>query len=225
LRDIAGWCFENGKWRLTPIFADRAADLARRGGIPLRRVWCQIESRAVFYQNALGHSVQALDRIGHLLTQAREFSTSPRDSQICEAQTVRAQVLNSLGRNDDALAEIEAFAPIQAEVLGARHPNTLVTRCLRAQVLNGLGRNDDALAEIEAFAPIQVEVLGARHPDALATLYLRALVLNRLGRDDDALAEIEAFAAIQAEVLGVRHPSTLASRSLYCKLTSAVQKS
>jgi hypothetical protein len=137
----------------------------------------------VFYQNALGHSVQALDRIGHLLTQAREFSTSPRDSQICEAQTVRAQVLNSLGRNDDALAEIEAFAPIQ------------------------------------------VEVLGARHPDALATLYLRALVLNRLGRDDDALAEIEAFAAIQAEVLGVRHPSTLASRSLYCKLTSAVQKS
>ena len=167
-------------WRLTPIFADRAADLARQGGIPLRRVWCQVESDAAFYQNALGHSIQALDRIDHVLTQAREFLTS-RDPPVLEAQTVRAQVLNSLGRYDDALVEIEAFAPIEAEMLGARHPDTLTTRFLRAHVLNSLGRNDDALAEIEAFAPIQAEVQGARHPNTLTTrsLYCKLTAVRK----------------------------------------------
>ena len=69
-----------------------------------------------------------------------------------------------LGRYGEALAEIDAFAPIQAEVQGARHPDTLSTRHLRAGVLQDLGRYGEALAEIDAFAPIQAEVNGAAPP-------------------------------------------------------------
>ena len=65
-----------------------------------------------------------------------------------------ARILSNLGRYDEALKEIEAFAPIQAEVLGPPHPSVLTTRYLRARTLSDLGRYDEALKEIEAFAPI-----------------------------------------------------------------------
>jgi hypothetical protein len=123
-------------------------------------------------------------------------------------------VLGNLGRYGEALAEIDAFAPIGVEVHGDRHPATLATRYLRAQVLGNLGRHGEALAEIDAFAPIEVEVRGDRHPDTLVTRSLRAQVLSNLGRHGEALAEIDAFAPVQVEVRGDRHRDTLATVSL-----------
>ena len=212
-RDIAGWCFEKGMWRLTPIFADRAVDLARQAGRPLRRMWVQVAKDAAFYQVVVGHAAEALSRIDEVLTQARDFLSS-RDRVSLDTQYARALALNDLGRYGEALGEIGAFAPIQAEVSGERHPGTLATRSLRAQVLDDLGRYDEALAEIDAFAPIEAEVSGERHPDTLTTRYLRAQVLSDLGRYGEALAEIDTFAPIRAEVSGERHPDTLTTRSL-----------
>jgi hypothetical protein len=45
-REIAQFCFEKGLWRLAPIFADRAADLALSGGGALRQVWFSLETTA-----------------------------------------------------------------------------------------------------------------------------------------------------------------------------------
>ena len=212
-RKVADYCHDKGFPRLAPLFGDRAADLARQGSAPLRKVWFQVEPRAIFYQIVAGHHEAALDRIDFVLTEARIHLTV-RDRETLDAQYMRARVLQDLGRPADALAEIDAFAPIMAEVKGARHPDTLSTRYLRASVLRDLGRPADALAEIDAFAPIMAEVNGARHPDTLTTRYLRASVLQDLGRPADALAEIDAFAPIKAEVKGARHPHTLATRSL-----------
>jgi hypothetical protein len=44
----------------------------------------------------------------------------------------RASTLQLLGRYDHALAEVDAFAPVQTEVQGERHPSVLLTRKLRA---------------------------------------------------------------------------------------------
>ena len=44
---------------------------------------------------------------------------------LLNARYLRACVLDGLGRYGEALAEIDAFAPIQAEVLGERHPNVM----------------------------------------------------------------------------------------------------
>jgi hypothetical protein len=221
LRDIARWCFENGLWRLTPLFADRASDLALQAGPPLRRVWCQVETQAAFYQGVVGHSGEALNRIDRVLAQARAFLPT-RDAAILDSQFVRSLALRNLGHTVEALAEIDAFAPIQVEVQGERHTGTLNTRYLRAQVLSNLGRCADALAEIDAFAPIQVEVLNERHPDTLNTRYLRAEVLSNLGHYTDALLEINAFAPIQVEVRGERHPDTLATRHLRARVLAGV---
>jgi tetratricopeptide (TPR) repeat protein len=212
-RRIAQFCYAKGLWRLTPIFADRAADLALAGGRALRRTWCEVESDAAFYQVVVGRPVDALRRIEHVLAEARGFLL-PRDTVVLGAQFVRAQGLQALGRYGEALAEIDAFAPIQAEVQGVRHPDTLTTRYLRASVLQSLGRCGEALAEIDALAPIQTEVRGAQHPDTLTTRYLRASVLRVLGRYGEALAEIDAFAPVSAEVQGARHPATLTTRYL-----------
>ena len=91
-----------------------------------------------------------------------------------QAKFVRAQVLASLGRYGEALAEIDALATIVAETLGPRHPETLDARRLRASVIEFLGRYGEALAEIDALVPIVAEAVGPRHPETLTTRYLRA---------------------------------------------------
>ena len=196
-RRIARYCLDKGLWRLAPIFADRAAELALAGGRALRRTWCEAASDAASCQVAVGRYDDAFRRIDHVVAEARDFLPS-RDAVLLNAQFVRAQGLRFLGRYGEALAEIDAFAPTEAEVQGARHPATLATRALRANVLRFLGRYSEALAEIDAFAPTQAEVQGARHPATLNTRYLRATVLENLGRYREALAEIDAFAPIQA---------------------------
>jgi tetratricopeptide (TPR) repeat protein len=212
-RDIARWCFDKGMWRLTPIFAERAVDLAQQAGRPLRRAWCQAAKDAAFYQLVVGHAAEAFCRIDDVLSQAQEY-LALRDPVLLGARFVRAYVLRNLGRYREALAEIDAFAPIQREVQGERHPDTLATRYLRALVLRDLGRYREALAEIDTFAPIRAEVQGGRHPDTLTACSLRALVLRDLGRYGEALAEIDAVAPIRREVQGERHPDTLATRQL-----------
>jgi hypothetical protein len=84
---------------------------------------------------------------------------------------LRAQVLQSLGRFADALAEIDAFASIQAEVLGARHPDTLATESFRIGIAVAAGdrtnkeaRLPDIIAGLEAaLGPKAYRVSRARY--------------------------------------------------------------
>jgi tetratricopeptide (TPR) repeat protein len=216
-REIAQFCFEKGLWRLMPIFADRAADLALSGGGTLRRVWFSVETKAACCQVVAGYPADGLRRVDHVLAEARE-SLPARDVIVLNARYARAWALERLGCYAEALMEVDAFAQIQAEVKGARHPETLQTRFLRASVLRHLGRYDDALAEIDEFAPVMAEVKGARDGETLLTRNLRANILERLGRYHDALVEIDDFAAVEVEVRGADHPETLTTRYLRASL-------
>jgi tetratricopeptide (TPR) repeat protein len=221
LHDVAQYCYVRGHWRLAPIFADRASDLAARGGLQMRKTWCEIESLAAFYKGANGHYTEALERLDAVLTRAAEAAYADRDPVVLTTRYYRAQTLANLGRYADGLTEIDALAPIRAEVLGGSHPHTLVTRYDRAQTLSGLGLYAEALSEIDAFLPIQTEVLGPAHPGhTLQARSLRAATLSNLGRHAEALSEIDAFAPIQAGVLGARHPNTLATRFLRAQTLS-----
>jgi hypothetical protein len=126
LREIAQFCFEKGWWRLAPIFADRAADLALSGGPAIKRVWCSAETQAARAHRVAGDLADSLRRVDRVLAEART-SLSARDEVILHAGYVRADALHELGRNGEALAKIDAFAPIQTEVKGARHPDTLIS--------------------------------------------------------------------------------------------------
>ena len=217
LRDIARWFFEGGMWRLVPLFADRAAELARQAGRPHRRMWCQQERLAAYYQAAIGQAAEALPRIDYVLSQAREFLPA-RDPIILDARFVRAQVLSSLGRYGDALAELDAFAPIEAEVKGERHPDTLSTRSLRAKVLSNLGRYGDALAELDAFAPIYAEVQGARHPHTLITRSLRIGIEIAAKRNIDRVVELNELISELGRATGKASERTLFARYRLARL-------
>jgi tetratricopeptide (TPR) repeat protein len=212
-REIAQYCFEKGLWRLAPIFADRAADLALSGGGALRQVWFSVETRAANYQLIVGNAADGLQRIDHVLAEARD-SLPARDVIVLSARHVRASALERLGRYGEALEEINSFAQIQAEVRGGRHSSTLETRFLRAQLLTQVWALCDALAELELLIPVVAEVKGARHTDTLRVRSLRAVVLQRLGRYSDALLEFENLVPVEVEVRGARHPETLSIRYL-----------
>jgi tetratricopeptide (TPR) repeat protein len=210
-REIAQFYFEKGMWRLTPIFADRAADLALSGGGVLRRVWFSVETRAAAYQVLVGRAADGLQRLDHVLAEARE-ALPARNVIVLGARYYRALALERLGCFADAFTEINAFAQTEAEIKGAGHPDTLKTRYLRASVLMYLGRYEDAFTEIEHLVPVVAETQGARHPDTLMTRRLRACVLQRLGRIEDALVEIGDFAPVEVEVRGACAPETLTTR-------------
>jgi tetratricopeptide (TPR) repeat protein len=215
LREIARYYFVKGLWRVAPLFADRAADLALSGGGALKQVWLSAETTAADYQVVVGNAAEGLRRLDHVLAEARE-SLPAHAVIIVNARFARAKALKNLERPGEALAEVDAFAQIQVQVQGARHFDTLATRHLRANVLIQLGRFNEALAEIlaeiEDLTPIVVEEKGARHPDTLETRLLHAVVLGRLERHRESLAEIEEFAPIEVEVSGARHPRTLTTR-------------
>ena len=211
LHNIARYCYDRGHWRLAPIFADRASEVAARGGVPLRQMWCEVESFAASVQCVMGHADAALVRLDAVLATA-ERAGLDRDPVTLAAHHYRADALSTLGRYADALTEIEAFAPIQAEVLGARHPNVLATRYLRARTLSDLGRYADALSEIEAFAPIEAEVLGARHPNVLSTESLRIGVRIASGAGGNAANELPVLIAALTDSVGPHATQVLRAR-------------
>jgi tetratricopeptide (TPR) repeat protein len=189
LRDMARWFFDRGLWRLTPLFADRAAELARAAGKPHRRTWCQQERWAAFYQIVLGQPVEALGRIDYVLSQAREFLPA-RDTEILHAQYVRAQVLRNLGRYGEALAEIEAFAPILADVKGARHPDALITRSLRIGVEIAARQNIDHDADLREIIDELGRARGRTSRPTLSARYRLSRLLLQQGQSDAARAEV-----------------------------------
>ena len=217
LRGVAASCHQKGLLRLAPVFADRAADLARRGGRPVRRIWCEAETWAAFYHDVLGHSAEALDRINGVLSQARDFLPL-RDTAILDARHLRASVLRSLGRYGEALTEIDAFAPVEAEVRGERHPGTLTTRYLRASVLQPLGRYGEALAEIDAFAPVEAEVKGERHPGTLGTRSWRIGVEIAARHNGDWISELQGIIRDLTRTTSATSRATLAARYRLARL-------
>ncbi len=83
-----------------------------------------------------------------------------RHPQTLVTRSLRASVLRDLGRYSDALAEIEAYAPVLTEVRGERHPETLGTRRLHADCSANLERWDEALGELELIMPAAEEIYG-----------------------------------------------------------------
>ncbi len=90
----------------------------------------------------------------------------------------QGQALLRLGCIDKALEVVDALLPIQTEICGARHSETLTTRWLGTAVVRDLGRYDEALKAVDALLTSEVEARSKRHPDTLGTLRLRESVLR-----------------------------------------------
>ncbi|POX48777.1 serine/threonine protein kinase, partial [Streptomyces sp. Ru71] len=87
-----------------------------------------------------------------------------------------------LGRWEEALAEAREVCALRERVLGADHPDTLVSHREIAVGLGWLGRWADALTAYRHVAEARERVLGPEHPDTLAARTDEAHCLRQLGR-------------------------------------------
>ena len=70
------------------------------------------------------------------------------DQAVIKSRTELAWLHHQLGESDDALNLAQAVLPDQVRVLGADHPDTLVTR---NNIASGTGRVGDSRAALELF--------------------------------------------------------------------------
>lgn len=143
-RDIALYCIRTGKTILAPIFADRAASLARQTGSPLRYIWFSAESDAAYIHHLAKADQGALERLDSAIAAAALFMDA-RHALVLKAKSYRASMLLGLGRYPEAIAEIDELLPIQTAVCGERDLQTLSLRFVHASALRLFERKHEAL--------------------------------------------------------------------------------
>ncbi|MCX4683253.1 tetratricopeptide repeat protein [Kitasatospora purpeofusca] len=123
------------------------------------------------------------------------------------------------GLNAQALAVFEAVLVVERELVGATHPNVLVTRHNRALVLRDLGESTQARAELEAVLAVKRERFGETHVQVLATRHELACLLYVEGDLAVARTELQEVLAALRRVLEDTAPQVLATRhELACVL-------
>jgi len=122
-----------------------------------------------------------------------------------------AMIYHELGRIKDALPLFEKGYRLTTDVLGEKHPKTLISRNNLASNYTKLGRLYEALPLFEKGYRLSSEVFGEKHPDTLRSLNNLAVIYKELGRLAEALPLYEKGYRLYSEVLGEKHPNTLVS--------------
>jgi tetratricopeptide (TPR) repeat protein len=121
--------------------------------------------------------------------------------------------MNDLG--DSGVQAIEVGEPVVAEcerVLGATHPDTLISRNNLAVAHRAAGRLGEAIPLYERTLADREQVLGDTHPDTLISRNNLAAAYDSAGRLDEAIPLYERTLTDRERVLGDTHPATLMSR-------------
>ncbi len=88
---------------------------------------------------------------------------------------------------------------VRERVLGADHPDTLISRREVAVALGWLGRWGEALGAYRAVADSRTRTLGAAHPDTLTSRNDEAHCLEQLGRGAEAAELLRKVAALRGK--------------------------
>jgi hypothetical protein len=116
------------------------------------------------------------------------------------------------GLHGAAEAQFRRVLTTRLRVLGADHPDTLVTRHEIARMMQLQGDYVRAEAEFRAVLKARRRVLGADHRDTLITRHEIATTMAALRDYVRAEAEFRAVLKARRRVLGADHPDTLITR-------------
>jgi serine/threonine-protein kinase len=117
-------------------------------------------------------------------------------------------VYTSLGRYDDAAAQLAGALDARERWLGEEHPDTLTTMRELAMTRFHHAQLGEALALAERVLDARRRVLGEEHPDTLQSMSDLALMRYRDGDPASYRLWLDAYRA-QSRVLGETHPETL----------------
>lgn len=128
------------------------------------------------------------------------------------AQNDLGEVLLARGRIPDAAPLLEATHVARVAMLGADHPDSLVSLHNLALLRDAQSRLTDAESLNTELVERRTRALG---PEADGTLRSRANladVQRQLGKRAEALANLDAVVSVRAARMGPDHPETLAAR-------------
>ncbi|KAH6665735.1 hypothetical protein B0J14DRAFT_428026, partial [Halenospora varia] len=113
------------------------------------------------------------------------------------------------GRSNEAERLDVEVLELQKEVLGAKHPDTIMAMANLASTWWQQGRSDEAERLDVEVLELQKEVLGAKHPDTIMAMANLASTWRQQGRFDKAERLEVQVLKLQKEVLGAKHPGTI----------------
>lgn len=156
------------------------------------------------------HYAQALDHF----RAAAVFTDEKRDAlEWARMQHMIAYVLDDEGKSQEAERILQRVVQVHQSVLGAEHPNTLMSRNNLAIALDAQGKYAEAEKDHRAVLAIRERMQGAEHPDTLASRSNLADALHAQGKYAEAEKQHRARIVIEERVLGAEHPDTLMSRN------------
>ena len=123
-----------------------------------------------------------------------------------------AWALAEAGRVVEAITVCEDLLSEQVRVLGAEHPDTLLTRQILGGRLGEAGRIEEAITTYEDVLEDRIRVLGPDHPHTLITRHNTAGWIGSAGRVKEAITTYEDVLEDRKRVLGPDHPNTLTTR-------------
>jgi tetratricopeptide (TPR) repeat protein len=138
------------------------------------------------------------------------FLLSPQ----CHPAVMRAgQSLDADGLAGPAVAYWHTMAGATQQVLGARHPQTIVVRNHLGAACEASGRHDEAIAIYEAAIADREQALGSDHPDTLAARDRLISTYLAAGRVNDAISSAEKRLGSPQAVTGRDHAATLTAQA------------
>ncbi|CAG8212232.1 unnamed protein product [Penicillium salamii] len=117
------------------------------------------------------------------------------------------------GRYREAEGMYQIVLEYRANLLGSKHPETLMSNHKLVPTFVGQGKYEEAEAICRQTLTDREEVLGSEHPDTLASINYLGLALSAQGKYDEAEFMYRRDIEWSEKVLGPEHPNTLATIS------------
>jgi tetratricopeptide (TPR) repeat protein len=150
---------------------------------------------------------------------ARHLALEPRTQAEVRLCAWLAYFAGERGHYRETLRLYRELLPDQTRVLGADHPDTLITHNNIAAWTGETGEAHEALRLFRELLPNQTRVLGADHLDTLRTRGNIAHWTGETGEAHEALRLCRELLPDQTRVLGADHPETLITRANIAALT------
>ncbi len=115
------------------------------------------------------------------------------------------------GRLDEAEQLVSQVLELRKNVLGEKHPDTIIAIANLASTWHQQGRLDEAEQLKSQVLELQKNVLGEKHPDTIRAMANLAITWWRQGRFEQAVPLLGQAVELQQSVLGNMHPDTVKS--------------
>ncbi len=193
---------DQGERLLHEMIRDRTAlrPATARESIEDARMQAWIQRQRGDYQNAGQRYAEVAERARQLF--------GADDLGHLDARMHQAEAMQMRGEHDAALALLLPLHGRYRELLGERHPRTLIAAHSIGVLRRHQGESDDALAWLQATLASRRAVLGDRHPETIVSINETATVLQDLKQHEQAEALFREALASRLAVLGEEHQHT-----------------